>query len=107
MERSYGTIPSLECRHDSNEVVDRQKRYRQIIECLTEFGDMSAREIASAMCLKGYASTAERNVSAPRLTEMCERGIVEQKGKKVCRTTHKIVTVYGLTESKSTDQSNT
>ena len=100
MERSYGTIPSLECRHDSNEVVDRQKRYRQIIECLTEFGDMSAREIASAMCLKGYTPTAERNYSSPRLNELCEKGIVEQKGKKRCNISGKTVTVYGLTDKE-------
>lgn len=102
MEREYGTIPTLECRHDSNEQVDRNTRYRQIVEILEEFGDLSAREIASAMCLKGYAPTAERNWSAPRLTEMCEIGMVEQKGKKKCGVTKRSVSVYGLTPKSGT-----
>ena len=96
MERSYGEIPSLECRHDSNETVDRNKRYRQIIECLEEVGDMSAREVASLMCLKGYTPTPERNYASPRLFELCEMGVVEQKGKKKCKITNRCVTVFGL-----------
>lgn len=98
MERNYGEIPSLECRRDSHDTVDKQKRYRQIIEVLTEFGELTAREVASALMLKGYSNTDERNVSAPRLTEMCELGIVEQRGKKKCTVTGKNVTLYGLTK---------
>ena len=98
MERNYGEIPSLECRRDSHDTVDKNKRYRQIIEVLTEFGDLTARKVASALMLKGYSNTDERNVSAPRLTELCEKGIVEQKGKAVCKITGKTVTVYGLTK---------
>lgn len=98
MERNYGEIPSLECRRDSHYTVDKNKRYRQIIEVLTEFGYMTAREVASALMLKGYSNTDERNVSAPRLTELCEKGIVEQKGTAVCKITGKTVTVYGLTK---------
>lgn len=95
-KRGFGEMPSRECRRDSHDTVDKQKRYNQIIECLKEAGDMSAREIASLMCLKGYTPTAERNHSAPRLTELCELGVVEQKGKKKCKVSGKSVTVYGL-----------
>lgn len=102
MERNYGEIPSLECRRDSHDTVDRQKRYRQILECL-EVRDMTAREVASMMRLKGYTNTDERNISAPRLHELCERGVVEQKGKRKCMTTGKTVTVYGLTKRDSSD----
>lgn len=101
MERNYGEIPSLECRRDSHDTVDKQKRYRQIIEVLTEFGELTAREVASALMLKGYSNTDERNVSAPRLTEMCELGIVEQRGKKRCTVTGKNVTLYGLVTKQS------
>lgn len=97
-KRSYGEVPTIECRRESNETVDRQKRYRQIIECLTEIPEMTARELASYMCLKGYIPTAERNYVHPRLNELCQRGVVEQLGKKVCKVTGKNVTVYGLTE---------
>ncbi len=98
-ERNYGEIPTLECRRESNDAVSRQKRYMQIIECLTEVPEMSAREVASLMCLKGYVPTAERNWCHPRLNELCIRGVVEQKGKKICPVSGRKVTVYGLTES--------
>lgn len=100
MKREYGEIPSLECRRESNEQVDRNKRYRQILECL-EIRDMTAREVASMMCLKGYTQSAERNWSAPRLTELCEKGLVEQKGKVICPFSHKTVTLYGLVTRES------
>lgn len=97
-KREYGTVPTLECRRESNETVDRQKRYRQIIECFNDIPEMTARELASLMCLKGFAPNNERTWSQPRITELCERGVLEQKGKKVCPITGKRVTVYGLTE---------
>ena len=97
-KRNYGEVPSMDCRAESNATVDRQKRYGQIVECLKEMGELSAREIASLMCLKGYIPVAERNYAQPRLNELCERGIVEQRGKKLCKVTGKNVTVYGLTE---------
>lgn len=96
MKREYGEIPSLECRRDSNEQVDRNKRYRQILECL-EIRDMTAREVASMMCLKGYIPTAERNFTSPRLNELCAKGLVEQKGKVICASTKRTVTLFGLT----------
>ena len=97
-ERRYGEIPTLECRRESNEIVDRQMRYKQIIECLKEVPDMTAREVASLMCLKGYCTSPERNVSHPRLNELCIRGIVTQSGKKICKTTGRRVTTYRLTD---------
>lgn len=96
MKREYGEIPSLDCRRESNEQVDRNKRYRQILECL-EIRDMTAREVASMMCLKGYIPTAERNYASPRLFELCAKGLVEQKGKVICTSTKRSVTLFGLT----------
>lgn len=97
-KRNYGEVPTLECRRESFETVDKQKRYKQIIECFNEVPEMTARELASYMALKGYTPTAERNYVHPRLNELCIRGVVEQRGKKVCQITGKKVTVYGLTE---------
>ena len=97
-ERRYGEIPTLECRRESNELVPRQERYRQIIECLKEVPEMSAREIASMMCLKGYIPSPERNYSAPRINELCERGVLEPCGKKICKSTGRKVTVFHLTD---------
>ena len=96
--RRYGEDPRLETRAEANETVDRQKRYRQIVECLEDRGPSTAKEIAVWMCLTGQATTSDRNLAAPRLTEMCRSGMVEPLGKTKCKWTGKTVTVYGLRE---------
>jgi uncharacterized protein YneF (UPF0154 family) len=97
-ERRYGECVTLECRHDSHEEIipTKEQRYRQIIDCLKETPQQTAKEISMMMWQKGYSSTGERNVAAPRLTELSIKGIVEPIGKKVCGYTGKKVTVYSL-----------
>lgn len=103
-ERFYGTVPTLETRAEAHDSVDKQKRYRQIIECLSEARDrlhlngLTAKEIAVMMMKKGYIPTSERNFTAPRLTEMSQDGLVEPIGKMTCSYTGKKVTVYALRE---------
>ena len=84
---------TLETRHESNETVDKQKRYMQILEILGD-NEMTAKEIAVEMCQKGYVPTPERNFSAPRLTELSIKGIVEPIGKRKCEYTGKTVALY-------------
>lgn len=96
--RRYGEDPRLEAREEANRAVDRQKRYRQILDCLEERGASTAKQVAVWMCLSGYIPTSERNYTAPRLTEMCEKGMVEPIGKTRCAYTGKTVTVYDLRE---------
>lgn len=91
-----GEYTTLDCRHDANESVNRQLRYRQITEILTQYPQLTAREIAVRMKLKGFTPTDERNFSAPRLDEMCKSGLVEPVGKKKCEYTGKTVTVFAL-----------
>ena len=93
-----GEDPRLETRAAANESIDREKRYQQIMECLEDRGASTAKEIAVWMCLSGMIPTSERNYSAPRLTEMCRKGMVEPIGKTKCSYTGKTVTVYGLVE---------
>lgn len=93
-----GEIVTLNTRHDSNEAVDREKRYKQIIGILKEYHiPLSAKEIAVAMHMKGYTPTDERNFAAPRLTELSQKGVVEPCGKQKCSYSGKTVTVYYLT----------
>ena len=97
------TIPgepvTLGTRHDSHETVDKEKRYKQILEILAEHSvPLTAKEIAVFMFSKGYTPTTERNFSAPRLTELSNKGLVEPIGKKKCSYTGKMVSVYVLTE---------
>ena len=102
--RLPGEKTTLDTRHDSNETVDRNQRYAQIIECLKEakfchMDGLTAKECAVLMMRKGYIPTSERNFTAPRLTELSVKGIVEPVGKTVCTYTGKKVAVYALREA--------
>lgn len=98
--RQAGEMTTLETRGESNENVNKTKRYSQIIECLKECPKMTAKEIAVRMMQKGYIPTSERNFTAPRLTEMSQRGIVEPVGKKLCEYTGHKVAVYSLMDEQ-------
>ena len=91
-------LPTYQTREEANDTVDKQKRYAQIIECMREYGNMTAKEIAVRMCRKHYIPTSERNFTAPRLTELSRKGVVEPIGKKKCSYTGKTVSVYELRE---------
>ena len=95
--RIPGTNPLVETRKESEENVNKQQRYQQIIEILTESKEpMSAKEIAVEMYRRGYSFTTERNLSAPRLNELSKKGILECVGQKVCEYTGHHVGVYAL-----------
>lgn len=96
-KREYGTNPTLECKHDSNEAVNKQLRYTQIKTILKK-SPKTAREIAYAMYKKGYVSEVDRNFASPRLTELAEKGEVEPIGKKLCPFSGRKVTVWALKE---------
>lgn len=97
-KRNAGEIPTLETRAEAEAKVDKQLRYRQIIECLRENGDMTAKECAVQMMKKGYIPTSERNFTAPRMTEMSQTGLIEPIGKKKCTYTGRTVAIYALRE---------
>ena len=100
-KRQYGESTTLETRADANESVNREKRYAQIIDILNAHDNnlgMSAKQIAVEMQKKGLIPTSERNFTAPRLTELCKKGIVEPIGKDYCNFTGKKVTYYALRE---------
>ena len=63
---------------------------------MNDHKELTAKECAVMMMQKGYVPTCERNISAPRLTELGQKGIVEPVGKKVCSYTGKKVTVWAL-----------
>ena len=97
--RNYGELTSFETRKESYEKVDKQKRYLQIKEILSNWGELTAKQIAILMYKKGYTPTDERNYSAPRLTELCISGDVEIIGKTKCEYSGKKVSVYKLREN--------
>ena len=97
IERQYGEMTTYDTRADAHDRVDKARRYSQIRECLCE-GAMTAKECAVRMHEKGYTPTDERNFTAPRLTEMANRGMVDIIGKKKCEYTGRTVAVYELME---------
>jgi repressor of nif and glnA expression len=88
-------IITHENRNLSNESVDKQLRYMQILNVL-DGKEMTAKEIAVEMNKRGEIPTDERNFTAPRLTELSIKGIVEPIGKKKCSYTGKTVSVYKI-----------
>lgn len=98
--RRPGEDPRKEARAMSHEIVDKQQRYKQVMDCLTERGPSTAKEVAVWMCLSGFVPTSERNWAAPRLTELCSKGKVEPIGKKNCAYTGRTVTVFSIREGR-------
>ena len=93
-----GVVPTFETRRASYETVDKAKRYQQIIEIMQEMDKpMTAKEIAVAMYERGYSYSDERNVSAPRITELLEKGILDCSKTKVrCEYSGKMVSQFVL-----------
>ncbi len=96
-QRRFGEFTTLETRAEANESVDKQKRYKQIIEILSENNEpMTAKEIAVEMYKRGYTPTSERNFASPRITELLRTGVLDCLGKKKCEYSGKNVSVFGL-----------
>ena len=86
---------TFDTRAEAHEQVDKARRYFEILEVL-DGKEMTAKEIAVEMKKRGYIPTDERNFTAPRLTELSIKGIVEPIGKKTCQYTGKTVSVYKI-----------
>ncbi len=96
-ERLVGTNPLMETRRESHESINKQRRYLQIQEILSDYPNgLTAKEISVEMKKRGYATTDERNLSAPRINELLKIGIVDCIGKKKCEYTNKLVGVFVL-----------
>lgn len=97
MNRRPGVILTYETRAEANEQVDRQRRYRQILEIMTELDKpMSAKEIAIEMKKRGYTPTSERNFVSPRITELMKAGKVEFVEKGLCRYSNRNVCKFAI-----------
>lgn len=97
-ERLAGQMPTHDNRAIAHESIDKNRRYRQIKEILADYGQLTAKEIAVEMQRRGYAPTSERNLAAPRLTELSIKGVVEPVGTKKCIYTGRNVSVFALRE---------
>ena len=80
-----------------NEIQLKTKvRYEQILDRLDK--PKSAKEITVELYDLEIIPSTERNYTAPRLTELEQRNIVQVIGKKKCKYTGKMVAVYQKTE---------
>lgn len=71
-------------------------RYEQILNRLIK-GKKTAKEIAVDLFELKLIPSAERNYTAPRLTELEKLGLVKSKDKKICQYTGKKVAIYEIT----------
>lgn len=88
------TIPN-QCRTEAFKKVDKQTLYIAIKEVLSN-GNYTAREIAEILFKKGITLSRGRQSVAPRLTELKDKGIVEEVEKKYDTLTKVNVSVYRL-----------
>ena len=95
MEKARPGVPvTHETRAMANEMVPRKTVQRQILECLKQYGPMTARECAYKLYRK-----RDRQLTAPRLTELTTKGLVEPIGTKTDKVTHRPVAVYSIREA--------
>ena len=86
-------------RKSYNEVLlTLNERQKTVLKVLKTGGEMTAQEIAAELHRLGITPTAERNFSAPRLTELSDMGLVKAVGKKKCEKTGKTVSVWAVVE---------
>lgn len=96
-----GVYIEAETRAMSEALVDKNQYYAWIIQDLKDHKDkaLSAREIAMHLRDKQLVLSAERQTTAPRLTELKRMWIVEPAGKELDVMTGRPVTMYRLKEN--------
>lgn len=80
------------------------ERQKTILIILKDCGDMTAQEIATELHRRGITPTDERNFSAPRLTELAEKGLIQAIGKKICSKTGRKVSVWSVIKKDSCNE---
>ena len=77
-------------RRDSYEKTDRAGRQIEIIEAFRQNGKMTVRE-----CME-FLKRHDMNEVRPRITELCEKGMLVKTGTKYDTKTERMVTVYDI-----------
>ena len=76
--------------------VKREKLYTWILQALSVFEELTAREIADYLYFKNVIPLATRQATAPRCTELVKMGRIEVCGSKVDEDSKKRVSIYRL-----------
>ena len=76
--------------------VDKQKFYSWIIEAYSDMAQMTARECSEYLYKAGKIPLPIRQATAPRITELVDREVLEVVGKKIDIQSKKRVSIYSL-----------
>lgn len=89
---------SEETRREANEKVNKSKREMQVLQILTEYKELTAKQVARYMAYRGYTKDIDYNHARPRLTNLLEKRQVCIVGKELDTETHCKEVVYQITE---------
>ena len=89
---------SEETRREANEKVNKSKREIQVLQILTEYKELTAKQVARYMAYRGYTKEIDYNHARPRLTALLEKRQVCIVGKELDTETKCKEVVYQITE---------
>ena len=87
-----------ETRREANEKVNKSKREIQVLQILTEYKELTAKQVARYMAYRGYTKEIDYNHARPRLTNLLEKRQVCIVGKELDTETNCKEVVYQITE---------
>lgn len=90
---------SEETRREANEKVDKQSRELQVLSILSDYEELTAKEVARHMAYRTYTKEIDYNHARPRLTKLLENREVSIVGKKLDTETNCKEVVYKITEA--------
>lgn len=62
-----------ETRREANDKVDKSTREKQVLQILSEYEELTAKQIARYMAYRNYAKEIDYNNARPRLTSLLEK----------------------------------
>ncbi len=85
-------------RFDSMKKIDKTRMYGMIIAVLKTASDegLTTRECSTVLYNQGKIYDSGRQATAPRLTELEDKGVVQIIGKRLDNITNRNVAVYAL-----------
>lgn len=89
---------SEETRREANEKVNKSKREIQVLQILTEYKELTAKQVARYMAYRGYTKEIDYNHARPRLTNLLEKRQVCIVGKELDTETNCKEVGYQITE---------
>lgn len=88
---------TTQTRWDSYEKLNKKRLYELILQTLRDVPDgLTAREVAIILYNQGYLISNERQATAPRMTELVDKGEIVVIGKREDAVTGKNVAIYSL-----------